>query len=290
MNNELLTAGNLYGSLINDIGNILVEARGKICREINSVMVDAYWNIGKYIVEYEQKGEERAEYGSNLLNRLSKDLTRLYGKGFGKSNLLYIRKLYLYFPKGGTVSHLLNWSHYYEILKLDNELERSFYVKECEKQHWSVRELKRQMNSMLFHRIALSKDKEGVLRLAEHGNEVQKPEDIIRDPFVLEFAGLPDINHYDENDLEKSLVSNLGQFLLELLCKGLHKSSIMNFCKCVRIALSSRDSVKSMLDAKPRNSATIGFLMNSNLSFSYAAVRDFISDTTFSFFGDWSRR
>ena len=99
MNNELLTAGNLYGSLINDIGNILVEARGKICREINSVMVDAYWNIGKYIVEYEQKGEERAEYGSNLLNRLSKDLTRLYGKGFGKSNLLYIRKLYLYFPK-----------------------------------------------------------------------------------------------------------------------------------------------------------------------------------------------
>ena len=161
MNNELLTAGNLYGSLINDIGNILVEARGKICREINSVMVDAYWNIGKYIVEYEQKGEERAEYGSNLLNRLSKDLTRLYGKGFGKSNLLYIRKLYLYFPKGGTVSHLLNWSHYYEILKLDNELERSFYVKECEKQHWSVRELKRQMNSMLFHRIALSKDKIG---------------------------------------------------------------------------------------------------------------------------------
>jgi hypothetical protein len=101
MNNELLTAGNLYGSLINDIGNILVEARGKICREINSVMVDAYWNIGKYIVEYEQKGEERAEYGSNLLNRLSKDLTRLYGKGFGKSNLLYIRKLYLYFPKEG---------------------------------------------------------------------------------------------------------------------------------------------------------------------------------------------
>lgn len=100
MNNELLTAGNLYGSLINDIGNILVEARGKICREINSVMVDAYWNIGKYIVEYEQKGEERAEYGSNLLNRLSKDLTRLYGKGSGKEFVVY-RKLLLYFPKMG---------------------------------------------------------------------------------------------------------------------------------------------------------------------------------------------
>lgn len=251
MNNELLTAGNLYGSLINDIGNILVEARGKICREINSVMVDAYWNIGKYIVEYEQKGEERAEYGSNLLNRLSKDLTRLYGKGFGKSNLLYIRKLYLYFPKGGTVSHLLNWSHYYEILKLDNELERSFYVKECEKQHWSVRELKRQMNSMLFHRIALSKDKEGVLRLAEHGNEVQKPEDIIRDPFVLEFAGLPDINHYDENDLEKSLVSNLGQFLLELLCKGLHNISKR---KCLTFSTNRVSSSVSKIGSfMPRN-------------------------------------
>lgn len=165
MNKELPVTDNPYSSLINDIGNILVEARGTICREINTVMVDTYWNIGKYIVEYEQKGEERAEYGSNLLNRLSKDLTRLYGKGFGRSNLLYIRKLYLYFPKSGTLSHLLNWSQYYEILKLDNELERSFYIKECERQHWSVRELKRQMNSMLFHRIALSKDKEGVMKL-----------------------------------------------------------------------------------------------------------------------------
>ncbi|MDE6147349.1 MAG: PDDEXK nuclease domain-containing protein [Bacteroidales bacterium] len=216
MNNELPKADKLYSSLINDIGKILSDARGRIYREINAVMVDAYWNIGRYIVEYEQQGQERAEYGSNLLNRLSKDLTELYGKGFGKSNLLYIRKLYLCFPISGTLSHLLNWSHYYEILKLDNELERSFYIKECERQRWSVRELKRQMNSMLFHRIALSKDKEGVLKLAEQGNEVQQPEDIIRDPFVLEFAGLPDINHYDENDLEKSLVSNLGQFLLEL--------------------------------------------------------------------------
>lgn len=216
MDKNLIIADEKYRSLINEIGSVLLNARNKISREVNATMVDTYWSIGQYIVEYEQQGKERAEYGTNLLNRLSKDLTRLYGKGFGKSNLIYIRKLYLAFPIGGTVSHLLSWSHYYEVLKLDNELERSFYIKECEKQHWSVRELKRQMDSMLFHRIALSKDKEGVLRLAENGSEIQKPEDIIRDPFVLEFAGLPDVNRYSESDLEKALVRNLGQFLLEL--------------------------------------------------------------------------
>lgn len=216
MSKDLIKNYESYNSLVNDIGSVLSDARGKMSREVNSIMVDTYWHIGKYIVEYEQQGKERAEYGSNLLNRLSKDLTRLYGKGFSKSNLLYIRKFYISFKKSETLSHFLSWSHYFEILKSDNELERSFYIKECERQHWSVRELKRQMSSMLFHRIALSKDKEGVLRLAEQGNEVQKPEDIIHDPFVLEFAGLSDINHYDENTLEQSLVSNLGQFMLEL--------------------------------------------------------------------------
>lgn len=216
MSKELVKTDEQYKSLVSDIGIILKEARNKIYSEVNSLMVDTYWNIGKYIVEYEQQGNERAEYGSNLLNRLSKDLTNLYGKGFGRSNLLYIRKLYLYFPISGTLSHLLSWSHYYEILKLNNELERSFYIKECEKQHWSVRELKRQMNSMLFHRIALSKDKEGVIKLAEQGNDIQKAEDIIKDPFVLEFTGLPDISHYNEKDLENSLVNNLRKFLLEL--------------------------------------------------------------------------
>lgn len=216
MNGNIIIADEQYQSLINEIGDVLLNARNKISCEINVTMVDAYWSIGRYIVEYEQQGKERAEYGTKLLSRLSKDLTRLYGKGFGKSNLIYIRKLYLSFPISGTLSHLLSWSHYYEILKLDDGLERSFYIKECEKQRWSVRELKRQMDSMLFHRIALSKDKEGVLRLAEQGTEIQKPEDIIRDPFVLEFAGLPDIDRYSESDLEKALIRNLGQFLLEL--------------------------------------------------------------------------
>ena len=205
-----------YQQLIDNVGMLLHDARQRVATAINTELVVTYWHIGRYIVEYEQKGNERAEYGSNLLNRLSKDLTDKYGKGFGKSNLIYIRKLYLTFPKSGTLSHLLTWSHYYEILKLDDLLEMSFYIKECENEQWSVRELKRQMKSMLFHRLALSTDKEGVLKLAQQGMETQKPEDIIKDPYVLEFVGLPDMQTYKEGDLEQALVSNLSMFLLEL--------------------------------------------------------------------------
>ena len=106
-----------YQELVSDIGGLLANARQHIASSVNTILVETYWQIGRYIVEYEQKGAERAEYGSNLLNRLSNDLTLKYGKGFGKSNLLYMRKLYITFPKSGTLSHLLSWSHYYEILK-----------------------------------------------------------------------------------------------------------------------------------------------------------------------------
>lgn len=106
-----------YQELVSDIGGLLANARQNIASSVNTILVETYWQIGRYIVEYEQKGAERAEYGSNLLNRLSNDLTLKYGKGFGKSNLLYMRKLYITFPKSGTLSHLLSWSHYYEILK-----------------------------------------------------------------------------------------------------------------------------------------------------------------------------
>lgn len=205
-----------YQELVSDIGGLLANARQHIASSVNTILVETYWQIGRYIVEYEQKGAERAEYGSNLLNRLSNDLTLKYGKGFGKSNLLYMRKLYITFPKSGTLSHLLSWSHYYEILKSDDALEISFYTKECEKQNWSVRELKRQMKSMLFHRMALSKDKDGVLALASQGIEVQKAEDIIKDPYVLEFVGLPDRDIYKEDDLENALIENLSKFMLEL--------------------------------------------------------------------------
>ena len=219
MENEIIKSqkhDQQYQELVSDIGGLLANARQHIATSVNTILVETYWQIGRYIVEYEQKGAERAEYGSNLLNRLSNDLTLKYGKGFGKSNLLYMRKLYISFPKSGTLSHLLSWSHYYEILKSDDAMEISFYTKECEKQNWSVRELKRQMKSMLFHRMALSKDKEGVLALASQGIEVQKAEDIIKDPYVLEFVGLPDRDIYKEDDLENALIENLSKFMLEL--------------------------------------------------------------------------
>ncbi|MCL2435827.1 MAG: DUF1016 N-terminal domain-containing protein, partial [Lentimicrobiaceae bacterium] len=172
--------GKQYDCLIEQIGDLLFHGRRQVAYTVNNVMVHTYWQIGKYIVEYEQGGSEKSEYGSKLLDRLSTDLTMLYGKGFSRSNLVYIRKLYIYFQIGETVSHQLsnnsvqisgtvshqlksksvlseklNWGHYFEILKADNELEITFYTKQCEKENWSVRELKRQMKSMLFHRLAL---------------------------------------------------------------------------------------------------------------------------------------
>ena len=180
-----LTPYSGYDSLVKSIGTLLDAARSQIATSVNTILVKTYWNIGKYIVEFEQGGALRAEYGSNLLNRLSTDLTHLYGKGFSRSNVYNMRKLYLTFPKVQTLSGFLSWSHYSEILKSDDPLEICFYAKECEAQKWSVRELKRQKSTALFQRFALSKDKEGILQLASQGIEVQKPEDIIRDPFGI---------------------------------------------------------------------------------------------------------
>lgn len=204
-----------YQSLKKEIGELLAKGRERAASAINTILVQTYWQIGRHIVEFEQSGKEKAEYGSDLLNRLSKDLTLDYGKGFGRSNLFYMRKLYLAFPNSGTLSHYLSWGHYYEILKADNDLEISFYFKECEKEKWSVRELKRQMKSMLFHRLALSKDKKGVLELAEKGTEIASASDVVKDPYIFEFLGIPQ-RHFAESELEARLIENLEQFLLEL--------------------------------------------------------------------------
>ncbi len=134
----------------------------KAAYSVNTILVNTYWHIGQHIVEYEQQGKDKAAYGAELLDKLSKDLTLTYGKGFSRSNLFQIRNLYLKFPKIQTLSGQLTWSHYVELLKAENELEISFYTRQCEKEHWSVRELKRQIKSMLFHRLALSTDKKRV--------------------------------------------------------------------------------------------------------------------------------
>lgn len=205
-----------YQQLITQIGSLLQNGRQQAAQTVNTILVQTYWHIGQHIVEYEQKGNQRAEYGTQLFERLSKDLTLLYGKGFGRSNLLYMRKLYQCFPISGTLSHLLTWSHYYEILKADNPLEISFYSKQCEHERWSVRDLKRQMKTSLFERLALSKDKEGVLKLANEGQIVATADDLIKDPFVLEFLNIPEQYQYLESELEEKIISNLQQFIMEM--------------------------------------------------------------------------
>ena len=205
-----------YQQLVSNITSLWHQAKENAICAVNTELLEANWQTGKYIVEFEQGGKVRAEYGKQLLVNLAKDLTLLNGRGFSRSNLSYMRKFYLSFPKCETVSHKLTWSHYFEILKCDEPLEMQFYLKQCIKEGWKVRELKRQMKSALFQRLALSTDKEGVLALANEGHQVMKPQDIIRDPFVLEFTGLPPKKRYKENDLEAALKSNMEQFLLEL--------------------------------------------------------------------------
>jgi len=160
-----------YNELIEQIGELLKTGHEQAGGAINIVLVQTYWQIGKHIVEFEQSGKAKAEYAAELLDRLSKDLRLEFGKGFSRSNLFQIRQLYLRFPKIQTLSVQLSWSHYAELLKADNNLEITSYAKQCEKEIWSVRELKRQMKSMLFHRLAWSEDKKGVLKIAKQGVE-----------------------------------------------------------------------------------------------------------------------
>lgn len=205
-----------YTALKQGIGSLLETGRRQAAQQINTILVHTYWQIGQYIVEFEQKGENRAEYGNKLIDMLSKDLTAEYGKGFSRSNLKNFRAFYLAFPIGQTLSGQLSWSHYVELLKIAEDLERQFYIKQCEQENWSVRELKRQMKSMLFHRLALSKSKEAVLELAKLGVHIQQSKDIIKDPYVFEFLGIPQQEKHLEDDLEQKLVANLEKFLLEL--------------------------------------------------------------------------
>lgn len=205
-----------YVRLVSQISDLWEDARNQAFQAINSSMLMANWHTGEYIVEFEQKGEARAKYGDALLVNLSKDLTRLRGRGFSRSNLTYMRKLYIAFPNCETLSHELTWSHYFELLKCDDPMELRFYFSEAIKEGWKVRELKRQIRSSLFQRLALSIDKAGVLEMSKHGYQVAKPSDIVHDPFVLEFAGLPKKKRYKESELEAALKAHMETFLLEL--------------------------------------------------------------------------
>ncbi len=205
-----------YDSLIERIGKTYTEGQLKVRRIIHQEILLTYWKIGRHIVEYEQKGNLKAEYGKEMISKLSRDLKDRFGKGFGRSNLIYMRLLYVNYPKSGTLSHQLSWSHYYELLKIGDESERNFYEKQAIFENWSIRELRRQKNSALFQRIALSRDKDAILNLSREGNITRYDMDIVKDPYVFEFLKLSEEGLKDESELEKKLVENLQKFLLEL--------------------------------------------------------------------------
>ena len=210
---------NIHQDVYNNIKQLMDQARNKMSREVNNILIQTYWEIGRIIVEDEQGNSDRAEYGKKLIADLSKRLTKEYGKGFSKSNLFNMRNFYLSFPIFQTVSGKLSWSHYCELLSISDENKRSFYEKETVLANWSVRELKRQIKTSLFERLLLSsgeENKEKVLDLALKGNEINKASDLVKDPYVFEFLGLPEEKLVMESDLEKSLMTHIEKFLLEL--------------------------------------------------------------------------
>lgn len=205
-----------YKELIYQISSTFEAGRLRAVQTVNNLLVKTYWEIGRYIVEFEQKGKDRAKYGKALLEQLASDLSLMYGKGFSRSNLNYMRLVYRYYPICEEVPHKLSWTHLCELVKIDDPLERSFYEKQAVLENWSTTELKRQKKTALFLRLAASKDKEGILHLAKQGQSVSKPEDVIRDPYVLDFLKIPELHRYSENELENRIIEHLQHFLLEL--------------------------------------------------------------------------
>ena len=238
--------------LFHQVAELLQNARQQVLRTVNSTMTFTYFEIGRMIVEEEQNGKDRAEYGKQVLKGLSEQLTNEFGKGYGVRNLEFIRKFYLIYSNSSTLTRIieiqsllplntedektkspisffedrksqslisffkLTWTHYVFLMRIDDEKERSFYEIESEKYNWSVRELKRQYNSALYTRLSLSRDKEGILKLSEEGQIVEKPKDLIKDPYILEFLGLPELHQYSESQLEQEIINKLEHFLLEL--------------------------------------------------------------------------
>ena len=205
-----------YQELVQQISATFVHGQARAIAAVHSYLVETYWKIGQYIVEYEQQGKEKAEYGTKLLENLSRDLKLLHGKGFSLSNVKRMRQLYIVYPIGATASHQLSWSHYVELLKIDDKLERSFYEQQTQLENWSVAELKRQKDSALFLRLALSKEKEKVLQLSKNGQIIESPKDAVKDLYVFEFLKIPEPHEISETDLETRLLNNLQSFLLEL--------------------------------------------------------------------------
>lgn len=204
--------------ILGKVIQLLNKAKTEIISSVNRKMVYTYYEIGRIIVEEEQKGQERAKYGQQLIYELSEKLSKEFGKGFSSTNIKQMRGFYQTYSKGQTASDEFNlsWSHYLKLMRIEDENERKFYEIEAFKNNWSLRELQRQYDSALYTRLALSRDKNKVLELSVKGLVVENPRDAIKDPYILEFIGLPEKSIYSESELEQKLIDKLEYFLLEL--------------------------------------------------------------------------
>ena len=203
-------------NIYKEIKSILEQARNKVYKVANSTMVEAYWNIGRVIVE-KQGGSNKAEYGTALIKNLSKKMTKEFGKGFTVANLKNMRQFYLIFQKSYALRSELTWTHYRLLMRVENENARNFYIEECIKSNWSTRQLERQITTLFYERLLSSKDKEKVSKeIYKLEPQIKKAEDIIKDPYVLEFLGLPENTSFLEKNLEQALIDHLQKFLLEL--------------------------------------------------------------------------
>lgn len=214
---------NINLDFYNKIAELLKNARSKVFQTVNKTMVYTYFEIGRTIVEEEQKGKERAEYGKQIIKELSQKLTHEFGKGFSTTNLKQMRQFYQTYSKSQTLSDQfekldfqLSWSHYLFLMKVDNPDERKFYEIEAINNGWSLRELQRQFDTALFERLVLSRDKKGIKELSKKGKIITKPNDTVKDPYVLEILGLPEETKYSETELEQKIIDKLEHFLLEL--------------------------------------------------------------------------
>lgn len=214
-----LTATQDYHKLLDQISDTYTQGRLRAVQAVNAHVTQTYWKVGKQIVEFEQGGKSKAEYGKALITNLARDLSLRHGRGFSRSNVVYMRLFYQRYPDAPisqTLSDQLSWSHIVELLKIDDPLERGFYEQQTTHERWSVRELVRQKESALFLRLATGKDKADILRLAAQGQIVEQPADLLREPYVFEFLKIPEPYKVSETQLETVLCDHLQQFLLEL--------------------------------------------------------------------------
>lgn len=202
--------------LLSDIRHIIAQARERVARSVNHELVVAYRNIGRVIVEEQQQGRERATYGENLIPLLSRQLTAEFGQGFSQRQLETFRQLYLTFPNAHSLRAELTWTHYKLLVRIDDAHKRDFFIAESVKNAWSVRQLERQINSLLYERLLMSQDKDSVMAVAKGEATPTDPRQLIKDPTVLEFLGLKPAATYYEKELEGAIITHLQEFLLEL--------------------------------------------------------------------------